>query len=98
PPTNGRFAMHPLPRPRLRTAGCLAAATVAAAVTAATVATTANAAATITVAADGSGNYTTIQAAVAAASSGTVLTVKAGTYHGQVSIPSSKSGITLQGA
>lgn len=56
------------------------------------------AAATITVAADGSGNYTTIQAAVAAASSGTVITVKAGTYHGQVSLPASKPGITIQGA
>ena len=59
---------------------------------------TATAAGTITVATDGSGNYTTIQAAVAAASSGTVITVKAGTYHGQVVIPASKSGITIQGA
>jgi pectinesterase len=58
----------------------------------------ADAATAITVATDGSGNYTTIQAAVAAASSGTVITVKAGTYQGQVSIPSSKSGITIQGA
>jgi pectinesterase len=58
----------------------------------------AHAATTITVAADGSGNYTTIQAALAAATSGTVITVKRGTYHGQVSIPSSKPGITLQGA
>ncbi|MEV6847995.1 pectinesterase family protein [Actinoplanes sp. NPDC051411] len=56
------------------------------------------AAATITVAADGSGNYTTIQAAVAAASSGTVISVKAGTYHGQVSVPAGKSGLTIQGA
>jgi len=60
--------------------------------------TPAHAAGTITVAADGSGNYTTIQAALAAATSGTVITVKRGTYHGQVSLPSSKSGITLQGA
>jgi pectinesterase len=59
---------------------------------------TATAATTITVAADGSGNYTTIQAAVAAASTGTVITIKAGTYQGQVNIPTSKSGITLQGA
>ncbi|WP_051800196.1 pectinesterase family protein [Catenuloplanes japonicus] len=59
---------------------------------------TAVAAATITVAADGSGNYTTIQAAVAAATSGTVITVKAGTYKGQVLIPSGKAGITIQGA
>jgi pectinesterase len=57
----------------------------------------AHAATTITVAADGSGNYTTIQAALSAASSGTVVNVKRGTYHGQISIPASKPGITLQG-
>jgi pectinesterase len=51
-----------------------------------------------TVAADGSGNYTTIQAAIAASSTGGVITVKAGTYQGQVQIPASKSGLTLQGA
>jgi pectinesterase len=75
------------------------AAAVATAVTAATVfAGDAFAASTITVAADGSGNYTTIQAAVAASSTGTVITIRPGTYRGQVSIPASKSGITLQGA
>ncbi|MFL6111573.1 MAG: pectinesterase family protein [Catenulispora sp.] len=58
----------------------------------------AHAATTITVAADGSGNYTTIQAALAVAASGDTISVKAGTYHGQVSIPSSKSGITIKGA
>jgi pectinesterase len=57
-----------------------------------------SAAATVTVAADGSGNYTTIQAAVAAVGSGTVISVQPGTYHGQVSIPAAKSGITIQGA
>jgi pectinesterase len=62
------------------------------------VAAPAGAATTITVAADGSGNYTTVQAAIAAATSGTVISIKSGTYHGQVSIPASKSGITLQGA
>jgi pectinesterase len=56
------------------------------------------AATTITVAADGSGNYTTIQAALAAAAAGATISVKAGTYHGQVSIPASKSGITIKGA
>jgi len=59
--------------------------------------TPAHAAPTITVAADGSGNYTTIQSALAAASSGTVINIKPGTYYGQVSISSSKSDITLQG-
>jgi pectinesterase len=76
-----------------------AAATVlAAALVTAFAAGPASAATSITVAADGSGNYTTIQAAIAAASTGTVITVKAGTYHGQVSIPAAKSGITIQGA
>ena len=54
-------------------------------------------AATVTVAADGSGNFTTIQAALAASPAGTVINIKPGTYRGQVSIPSGKSGITLQG-
>ncbi|MDX3240405.1 pectinesterase family protein [Streptomyces sp. ME18-1-4] len=57
----------------------------------------ANAATTITVASDGSGNYTTIQAAIAAAPSGTIINIKPGTYRGQVSIPSGKSGLTLRG-
>jgi pectinesterase len=77
--------------------GCLTAALLAPlAVTA--LAGTSNAATTITVAADGSGNYTTIQAAIAAASSGTVISIKKGTYQGQVSIPAAKSSLTLQGA
>ena len=77
----------------------IAAATVlAAALVTAFAARPAFAATSITVAADGSGNYTTIQAAIAAAGTGTVITVKAGTYHGQVSIPAAKSGITIQGA
>jgi pectinesterase len=76
----------------------IAAATVLAAAIVTVFALPAHAATTITVAADGSGNYTTIQAAISAAGAGTVITVKAGTYHGQVNIPSSKSGITIQGA
>jgi pectinesterase len=59
---------------------------------------TSNAATAITVAADGSGNYTTLQAGIAAASTGTVITVKPGTYQGQVSIPAAKSGLTIQGS
>ncbi|GAA2689676.1 pectinesterase family protein [Actinoplanes palleronii] len=58
----------------------------------------AHAATNFTVATDGSGNYTTIQAAIAASSTGGVITIKAGTYQGQVQIPASKSGLTLQGA
>ncbi|MFI9011567.1 pectinesterase family protein [Actinosynnema sp. NPDC053489] len=60
-------------------------------------ATPAHAATTITVAADGSGDHTTIQAALAAAAPGTVINVKPGTYRGQVSIPAAKPGITLRG-
>lgn len=84
------------PRSRFVTGTGLATAALVTAVASAAV--PAAAATAITVAADGSGNYTTIQAAVAAASTGTVITIKAGTYKGQVSIPASKSGITLQGA
>jgi pectinesterase len=73
-------------------------ATVLAAVIVAALASPARAATTITVATDGSGNYTTIQAAIAAASGGTVISVQAGTYHGQVSVPASKPGLTIQGA
>src|SRR5690349_13407313 len=78
---------------------CAAIAAAVTAVAAVTVAAgDAAAAATITVAADGSGTYRTIQEAVAAAGAGTVITVKAGTYQGQVLIPSTKPDITLQGA
>jgi pectinesterase len=59
--------------------------------------TPAQAATTVTVAADGSGNYTTIQAALGAVSAGSVINIKPGTYRGQVSIPAGKSGVTLQG-
>jgi pectinesterase len=76
----------------------LAAVTLLASAAGASLAGPAAAATAITVAADGSGNYTTVQAAIAAATSGTVITIKAGTYHGQVSIPAAKPGITLQGA
>ena len=73
-------------------------AVVAATLAATTIAGQASAATAITVAADGSGNYTTIQAAISAAGTGTVITVKPGTYQGQVQIPATKSGITIQGS
>ena len=82
-------------RPALWLGGLAVTAT--AAVLAATI-PGAHAATTITVAADGSGNYKTIQQAISAASSGTVISVKKGTYKGQVNIPSGKSSITIQGA
>jgi pectinesterase len=87
------------PRAWMTTVARLTAATVlTSAVAAALLADPAGAATAITVAADGSGNYTTVQAGIAAASTGTVITIKPGTYKGQVSIPASKSGITLQGS
>jgi pectinesterase len=82
----------PVPRFTIAGAAVLAAALVTA------IAVPASAATAITVATDGSGNYTTVPAASAAAGTGAVITVKAGTYHGQVSIPASKSGITIQGS
>ncbi|GAB4052292.1 pectinesterase family protein [Catellatospora paridis] len=54
-----------------------------------------------TVAADGTGQYTTVQAAVDAApansSARQVITIKAGTYREIVTIPSNKPNLTLQG-
>jgi pectin methylesterase-like acyl-CoA thioesterase len=57
--------------------------------------------ATPTVAADGTGRYRTVQAAIDAAPTGssarTVITIKAGTYREVVRVPSTKTAITLQG-
>ena len=54
-----------------------------------------------TVAADGTGQYTTVQAAIDAVPTGNttrrVITIKAGTYREIVTIPSTKPFITLQG-
>lgn len=82
-----------------RRAWMLGALTAAVLVPAAVVVTaeSSQAATTVTVASDGSGNYTTIQAAIAAVSSGSTINIKPGTYKGQVSLPSSKSGLTLYG-
>ncbi|WP_033337488.1 pectinesterase family protein [Catenuloplanes japonicus] len=52
---------------------------------------------TPTVAKDGTGRYSTVQAAVDAAASNSVITIKAGTYREIVTIPASKSYLTLQG-
>src|SRR4051812_33125372 len=78
-------------RPAIAVLGVAAVALVATALPA-------SAATTYVVAADGSGNYTTIQAALAKAVAGDTISVKAGTYRGQVSIPAGKSGITIKGA
>src|ERR1051325_1606391 len=66
-------------------------------VTALVLAPQASAAATLTVAADGSGQYRTVQAAVNAAASGDTIQIKAGTYRGAVTIPSNKR-LSLPGA
>ncbi|MFG2429766.1 pectinesterase family protein [Streptomyces sp. NPDC048590] len=61
----------------------------------------AEAATTITVAKDGSGQYTSVQAAVNAVPSGNtarvVVSIKPGTYRELVKIPSDKQNVTLQG-
>jgi pectin methylesterase-like acyl-CoA thioesterase len=50
------------------------------------------------VAADGSGTHTTVQAAVNAAASGSTILIKAGSYKGNVVVPSSKTGLHFIGA
>jgi pectinesterase len=62
----------------------------------------ARAATTITVAGDGSGNYTTVQAAVNAVpannTTATTISIKKGTYTGQVTVPANKPYLTFVGA
>ncbi|MFK4102067.1 pectinesterase family protein [Streptomyces sp. NPDC019531] len=58
----------------------------------------ADAATVITVAKDGSGRYTTVQAAVNAAAAGDTISVGKGTYTEIVNVPVSKTGLTIQGA
>ena len=88
----------------MRTRGWLAAVLVAVTVTAGVVvsAGVAQAATSAVVAKDGSGNYTTVQAAVNAVpannSSRFTITVKAGTYKEPITIPSNKPFISLIGA
>ncbi|MFJ9717726.1 pectinesterase family protein [Streptomyces sp. NPDC101213] len=75
--------------------------TTAAATTAAGTTTAAAAATTLTVAADGSGQYRTVQAAVNAVPannpSRVVIAVKPGTYRELVKVPSDKPHVTIQG-
>lgn len=62
----------------------------------------AEAATTLTVAKDGSGQYTTVQAAVDAIPAGNtarvVVSIAPGTYRGLVKIPAGKQNVTLQGS
>ncbi|MEU5888246.1 pectinesterase family protein [Streptomyces sp. NPDC047461] len=70
--------------------------------TTATAATKAAAATTLTVAKDGSGQYSTVQAAVNAVpannASRVVISVKPGTYRELVKVPSNKPHVTIQGS
>jgi pectinesterase len=69
--------------------------------TTATATTKAAAATTLTVAKDGSGQYSTVQAAVNAVPAGNpsrvVISVKPGTYRELVKVPSNKPHVTIQG-
>lgn len=58
----------------------------------------AQAATVITVAKDGTGTYTTVQAAINAAAAGDTISVGKGTYTEIVKVPTSKSGLTIKGA
>jgi pectin methylesterase-like acyl-CoA thioesterase len=90
------------PRSTRRTWLLFGGSTVAGALVAATLsAPSAFAATTVTVASDGSGNYTTVQAAINAVPSGNsstyTINIKAGTYRETISIPSTKPYISLVG-
>ncbi|MFD9540079.1 pectinesterase family protein [Streptomyces sp. NPDC060022] len=78
------------------------AATGPAAASGEAVAPGAAAAATITVAKDGTGQYTTVQAAVNAIPAGNtarvIVSIKPGTYRETVKIPATKQNVTLQGS
>lgn len=49
------------------------------------------------VAADGSGSFATVQAAIDAVPAGGTVSLKPGTYHEVITVPASKTGITLRG-
>ncbi|MFH9860114.1 pectinesterase family protein [Streptomyces sp. NPDC017202] len=88
------------PRPTIGT-GSATTATGTTATTATTATTKAAAATTLTVAKDGSGQYSTVQAAVNAVPannpSRVVIAVKPGTYRELVKVPSNKPHVTIQG-
>jgi pectinesterase len=88
------------PRRKL-TPYAVAAGLAAATLLASFLAAPAYAATTVTVAADGTGNYTTVQAAInAAPTNGTTtytINIKAGTYREAVNIPATKPNLSLTG-
>nr|WP_203691557.1 pectinesterase family protein [Streptomyces sp. SID12488] len=88
--------------PTLLKSGVGPRSSVAKASTATTTSAAATAATTLTVAADGSGQYRTVQAAVNAVpannASRVVISVKPGTYRELVKVPSNKPHVTIQGS
>ncbi|MEV7085686.1 pectinesterase family protein [Streptomyces sp. NPDC093085] len=76
----------------------LAAVLLAAAGPGAPAATAAPAATTRTVAADGSGQYRTVQSAVNASAAGDTISIARGTYREVVNVPAALSGLTIKGA
>ncbi|MDH6628422.1 pectate lyase [Streptomyces sp. LBL] len=89
------------PRSSIGTAATAKAATAGAASGGAASAKVATAATTLTVAKDGSGQYTTVQAAVNAVPANNparvVIAVKPGTYRELVKVPANKPHVTVQG-
>lgn len=55
------------------------------------------AAVNVVVAKDGTGNFKTVQAGIDAVSAGGTVSVKPGAYHEVISVPASKTGMTLRG-
>jgi pectinesterase len=51
----------------------------------------------VVVAKDGSGSFATVQAAINAVAAGGTVSLKPGTYHEVITVPASKTGITLRG-
>jgi pectinesterase len=51
----------------------------------------------LVVAKDGSGAYSTVQAAINSVPAGGVIAVKPGTYHEVITVPATKTGITMRG-
>ncbi|MFJ9711116.1 pectinesterase family protein [Streptomyces sp. NPDC101234] len=93
-PSNEQSPTHARRRPVALVTGAAAALGLAAA----SLAGQAQAASTLTVAKDGSGMYTTVQAAVNAASAGDTISIAKGTYQEIVNVPTTKTGLTLRGA
>ncbi|MGQ4384928.1 pectinesterase family protein [Streptomyces sp. SAS_270] len=89
---------HRLSRTRRRTLAFATGTAAALGLVAVSLVPKAQAATVITVAKDGSGRYTTVQAAIDAASAGDTISIGKGTYTEIVKVPTSRSGLTIKGA